>query len=106
MKKDLLHFWLTVGHVLYLENKTGNVFATRNYNSVLKSPNKMVSLMDVSLVQRSLFMKSVDDYDQTLVTTKEIVVMGMMYLGQFTEEEFTKGAISPSQPVMDTPKFQ
>lgn len=109
MQNKKQYHWLTTGHVVFQENESGRVFRTREYNGLLKTDLAKVSLKEISNVQQTLFMRAQQEVDQTTVQTVDMVVTGLMNLGQFTEEEFAAGtsvATEAPKSQADKPKFQ
>lgn len=96
MPNEKHHFWLSTGHVVFVEKEEGGrQFRTREYNSLLKTKAKSILLKEVSSCQHAFFLRATQEVDQTKVNTIDMVVTNMTYLGYFSEKEFTEGVNMP-----------
>jgi hypothetical protein len=90
------HHFLIAGNVLF-QNKTSQDFGSVPLNGVLISDRKDIPAASLAKAQQILqmrFYKNMGNAEEVVIV--DVVLQSIVYLGEFTEEEFQANAVAPS----------
>lgn len=84
------HHYLVVGEIVYTVKDADNIHALRLNAVVLGDTADTIPARVIGAAQQALQMQFHQRMDDPSVTVRDVVIMGMPYLGYMTQEEFQK----------------
>ena len=84
------HHYLVVGEIVYTVKDTDNIHALRLNAVILGDTDDTIPARVIGAAQQALQMQFHQRMDDPSVTVRDVVIMGMLYLGFMTQEEFQK----------------
>lgn len=78
---------MIVGHILYVVDEE---VTSVDLNGILKLNEIKLSLKSISKAKETLFINFKERIQKEDITMLDVVINNMIYLGEFTKEEFEK----------------